>query len=127
MNDTAAVIDVPIGEIRVARGPAVLEANALGSCIAVALYDPFCRVGGMAHVMLPGAAPRKEHAEGRQYRYAKNAVDNLVQNILAAGGRRENLVAFAAGGGNVLGRADDTICADCFQNYVRQRSIGFIE
>ncbi|MBI4669600.1 MAG: hypothetical protein HY747_10555, partial [Elusimicrobia bacterium] len=36
---------------------AILRADAIGSCIAVAAYDSKKRVGAMAHVMLPGSSP----------------------------------------------------------------------
>lgn len=34
----------------------VLITYALGSCIAVVVYDPHARVGGMLHFMLPNAS-----------------------------------------------------------------------
>lgn len=34
----------------VAKSPAVLVAKSLGSCVAIALYDPAVRVGAMASV-----------------------------------------------------------------------------
>ena len=44
---------VNISEIRVAKSPTELICLGLGSCVAVVLYDPKNKIGGLAHVMLP--------------------------------------------------------------------------
>lgn len=99
-------MDVATGELRAARG-GVLRASALGSCIAVVLYDPSTGIGGLAHVMLPGAAPPGRRS-GRT-RYAEQGIEELVAAVAALGARREPLVACIAGGANVLERASDTV------------------
>jgi len=108
----SGIHDVLVGEIHVAAGSAQIVANALGSCIAVVLYEPRHRIGGVTHVMLPGEAPPNEQDGERQYRYAQNAIDGLLERLAGAGAERGNLCAMVAGGGNVLGRSDDTICRD---------------
>ncbi|MBI4669610.1 MAG: hypothetical protein HY747_10605 [Elusimicrobia bacterium] len=50
------IIEVGIGQVKVGR-KAILRADAIGSCIAVAAYDSKKRVGAMAHVMLAGSSP----------------------------------------------------------------------
>ena len=51
-NET--MIMVGLGEVKASKDPdAVLACLGLGSCIAVAVYDPKAKVGGMAHVVLP--------------------------------------------------------------------------
>ena len=37
----------------------VLITYALGSCIGVAVYDPYVTVGGLLHFMLPVIRPKK--------------------------------------------------------------------
>ena len=44
---------VSIAESKIDRAPTVLKAYGLGSCVAVALYDPGTRLGGMGHMLLP--------------------------------------------------------------------------
>lgn len=102
-------IDIATGEVGVASGEAVIVANALGSCVAVIAFAPDVRAGGIAHVMLPGKAPRGYAAE--RFRYAADAIDELLCRLAHYGARRESLAVFLAGGGNVLMRDDDTICA----------------
>lgn len=62
-------IVVGMGEMQVARGAGnVLVCLGLGSCVALCAYDPFTRIGGMAHVVLPhheerDGAPTPKHAD----------------------------------------------------------------
>ncbi|MBU1537971.1 chemotaxis protein CheD [Myxococcota bacterium] len=83
-----------------------LRASAIGSCMAVGIADIKNKVGGLAHILLPGVAPagRKD----RTHLYAGEVLPALVDQIRGLGGER--MVAVIAGGGNVLRRPDDTIC-----------------
>lgn len=49
---------VTIAQVRIDQSPAVLAAYGLGSCVAVALYDPEARIGGLGHLLLPNR-PKK--------------------------------------------------------------------
>jgi chemotaxis protein CheD len=45
---------VKVADFAVARnGDTVIATVGLGSCVAIALYDPATRVGALAHVLLP--------------------------------------------------------------------------
>jgi chemotaxis protein CheD len=68
----------------------------LGSCVAVCLYDVSRAVGGVNHFMLPGAAPAPSP------RYAKDAVEMLITQLVAMGARRSRLEAKLFGGAAVL-------------------------
>ncbi|MBS1241988.1 MAG: hypothetical protein H6R40_1415 [Gemmatimonadetes bacterium] len=93
---TGRPIAVGMAELAVARAPERLAALGLGSCVALALYDPAVRVGGMAHVLLP--APPPGTANPVPGRYAQTAVPLLVAQLEAAGADRGRLVARLAGG-----------------------------
>lgn len=100
-------IDVNTGEVAVSRKGSFLRALALGSCVAVTAYDPICRCAGVAHIMLPGRAP--EHHPDKT-RYAENGIRRLLELMIAEGCRRRSLEVCLVGAGNVLRKADDTIC-----------------
>jgi len=73
--------------------------TVLGSCVAVCLWDPLARKGGMNHIMLPlwngdGLATPK---------YGNIAMEKLLAKVLSIGCRREYLVAKVFGGANVSG------------------------
>ncbi|HEX7090072.1 MAG TPA: chemotaxis protein CheD [Longimicrobiales bacterium] len=91
---------VRVGEARVARPGATLAALGLGSCVAVVLYDPECRVAGLAHVLLPDpSAARHPGAPGR---FATTAVPHLIRLMEAQGAVRERLYARLVGGANMF-------------------------
>lgn len=91
---------VRIGEVRVARGDALLFTIGLGSCVAVALYDDRARIGGLAHVMLP--QPRNGRHEHQQGRFATTAVPRLIELMLAEGATIRNMRARLAGGASMF-------------------------
>ncbi|MBL0940649.1 MAG: chemotaxis protein CheD [Gemmatimonadaceae bacterium] len=47
---------VGIADLAVGAGDLTLYTVGLGSCVAIALHDAECRVGGLAHVLLPHVA-----------------------------------------------------------------------
>jgi chemotaxis protein CheD len=87
------------GELRVAAAPDRLVIHGLGSCVAVFLYDPESRVGGLAHILLPepgaGAAPRAG-------RYATTAITAMIDESLRRGARRAALLAKVTGGSRMF-------------------------
>jgi chemotaxis protein CheD len=99
--------DVQTGEVKIALGTGILSSSAIGSCIAVVAYDKLRHNAGLAHVMLPGRAP--VNAVDR-LRFADDALDELVGRMTTAGSQLADIQLCLAGGGNVLNRADDTIC-----------------
>jgi len=72
----------------------------LGSCVAVVLDDPAARVGGVAHVVLPGGT--RGDRPGQPGRYATSAIPLLVERVVAAGGRRARLRARLIGGATMF-------------------------
>lgn len=86
---------------------AVLVTYALGSCIAVALYDPAARVGGLVHFMLPHSSMSPENAAANPFMCADTAIPLLLKRVLQLGGRRERLVVTAAGGATVAAVGED--------------------
>lgn len=86
---------VKIGELRVAASEGVLYTIGLGSCVAVALYDPRGKIGGLAHVMLPDTTNNGNMAPGR---FAPVAVPMLVDMMVEAGARKRGMYARIAGG-----------------------------
>jgi chemotaxis protein CheD len=88
------------------QSSAVLLAVALGSCLAIVLYDPARKNGAMAHVMLPGKAPAKA-GPGERMKYA--AIDALIEIMANMGSEKDDFCVAIIGGANVLKRENDTI------------------
>jgi len=87
------------GELRVAESPARLSIHGLGSCVAVFVYDPRARVGGMAHVLLPGPPKDPDAPSGR---YATSAVAAVVEESIRLGAKRAALHAKVTGGSRMF-------------------------
>ena len=75
--------------------------TVLGSCVSACLRDRVSGVGGMNHFMLPDGADGDSPVSASM-RYGTYAMEVLINELLKAGARRENLEAKVFGGGNVL-------------------------
>jgi chemotaxis protein CheD len=89
---------VGIAQIVVAKCPERICCMGLGSCIAVFIYDPTTKIGGVAHVLLP-KAPKGTTMRSK---YADTAVKDLLEAVLAKGARREHLRAKLVGGAQMF-------------------------
>ncbi len=76
--------------------------TVLGSCVAACIRDRVTGVGGMNHFMLPGDSADADSPVSTSMRYGTYAMEMLINGLLKAGARRENLEAKVFGGGNVL-------------------------
>ena len=84
------------GEIACASRP-TLVTTVLGSCVAVTLWDPVRRLGGVNHFILPQSRVSDDGA-----RYGDRAMAQLLDEMRALGASRANLEAKVFGGANVL-------------------------
>ncbi|MFP3959725.1 MAG: chemotaxis protein CheD [Spirochaetaceae bacterium] len=85
-----------------ATGDPVLISTVLGSCIAVALYDPKLRFGGLNHFMLPGRLDSTNFMMSETGKYGMFAMELLINELIKMGARKERLRAKVFGGGHVL-------------------------
>lgn len=72
---------------------ATLISTVLGSCVAVCLWDPLTRVGGMNHYLLP---------MGKGLRYGNEAMSRLLEDMTARGASLSRMVAKVFGGACVI-------------------------
>jgi chemotaxis protein CheD len=118
---------VPIGEMVVTdalsqgtQSDEILVAYGLGSCVAVCLYDPVVRVGGMLHALLPtaafltdpashlppfgDAAPASvgERSRANPTKFVDQGVPLLIETLLARGAKRTRLRTYLGGGARML-------------------------
>jgi chemotaxis protein CheD len=89
-------ISLYIGDVAASRSPIVLG-TLLGSCVAVCLYDPVLRAGGMNHILLPSCT-----SGDRGSRSGIHAMELLINELMKLGADRRRLIAKAFGGANVL-------------------------
>jgi chemotaxis receptor (MCP) glutamine deamidase CheD len=91
-------VTIYIGGVHSANQPEVVK-TLLGSCIAVCLYDPTARVGGMNHFMLPNGSGGEA---GNLTRFGVHAMDCLIGAMMKLGGDRRRFMAKIFGGAHVL-------------------------
>ncbi|MGD0731324.1 MAG: chemotaxis protein CheD [Terracidiphilus sp.] len=89
-------ISLHIGDVAASQFPVVID-TLLGSCVAVCMFDPVLRAGGMNHILLP-----KCHAGEKNSRCGIHAMELLINELMKLGGDRRRFIAKAFGGANVL-------------------------
>lgn len=98
---------VTISQVRIDQSPAVLKAYGLGSCVAVALYDPEARIGGLGHLLLPSRP--KKNALGSESKYVDAGILEIVAQLKQAGANQDRLIAKVAGGANMFETSYQTL------------------
>ena len=95
MTEPNKVFILP-GEYFISKQPNVIS-TLLGSCVAVCLYSPQHKFGGMNHFMLP-TSPTNE----RSGKYGDYATAVLLQFMERTLGSLGGLEAIVSGGANVI-------------------------
>jgi chemotaxis protein CheD len=94
---------VGIGDCWVSSDPAdVLITHALGSCIAVTLFDPVVRVAGLLHYMLPESSLDPVKANSNPFLFADTGIPKLFHMAYGKGAVKRRLIVMAAGGARML-------------------------
>jgi chemotaxis protein CheD len=93
-------ISVGVAELKVSDNSDTLVSFGLGSCVAVAIYDPVKKAGGLAHVMLPES--RGQESDTTPGKFADTAVPSLVDKLVALGARRKRLLCKIVGGAQMF-------------------------
>ncbi|HOG16721.1 MAG: Chemoreceptor glutamine deamidase CheD [Syntrophaceae bacterium PtaU1.Bin231] len=101
-----ADIVVGIADLKCSKNKSdVLVTYALGSCIAVAVYDPQMLVGGLLHFMLPDSTLDANKAKDCPGMFADTAIPLLFKSCYALGAEKRRMKVKVAGGASIL---DDT-------------------
>lgn len=94
-------IDVGIGDFKIVGNGHILSVTSLGSCIALILYDPVSKIGGLAHIMLPeNFLFRVEESNPR--RFADTGIALMLKELVAQGVGKSRLKAYVIGGANLF-------------------------
>ncbi len=99
------LIVVGISDCAISAGAGVsLITYALGSCIAMAAWDPVTGAGGLLHIILPESTLNPQKAADNPWMFADTGVPRLVQNLTGRGADPRRLVVRLAGGAQVMDR-----------------------
>jgi chemotaxis protein CheD len=113
-------IIVNMGEGTVERAPMVIASVGLGSCVVLMLYDPGARIGGLAHILLPGSPVRPAGENGQRdrhnpspnqtaYLYADTALAVLFKKMTGMGATSSNIYAMIAGGARMFSDSEPSM------------------
>ncbi|GMT46361.1 MAG: chemoreceptor glutamine deamidase CheD [bacterium] len=106
-TETGATRYVSSGQITTGSRDEIITSSPLGSCVAVVAYDTKNKIGGMAHVMLPGKSYRENRCD--KNKYVCDGINNLLSKLYESGAQNTNIKICLIGGANVLRKKDDLI------------------
>ncbi|WP_226017596.1 chemotaxis protein CheD [Novosphingobium sp. FKTRR1] len=93
-------ITVMQGQALVSSEQNVEFSTVLGSCVALCLFDPDMRIGGMNHFLL-AEPPASASLSAVDEHYGTYLMELLVNQMLGRGARKARLKAHLYGGANV--------------------------
>ena len=95
--------DIGIGHIKITATPGdEIKTYALGSCVAVILYDKKLKIAGMIHIALPDSAVNTEKAQSLPGYFADTGLPVLLKDFKKLGGDRKTTVIKIAGGSSIM-------------------------
>lgn len=98
-----SMLTVGIGEWIVSKNPEdVIKTYALGSCVAVMIYDVKLAVGGMIHIALPEASIDIEKSKRQPGYFADTGLPLMIEEMKKLGCVRMSVRVKIAGGASVM-------------------------
>lgn len=98
----AEIVRVNMSHYYIAKSPVLIETIGLGSCVGIVLFDPYTKIGGMAHCMLPDMSCVKRSANENLSKYVNTAIDKMCDEMIENGAKKKYLWAKLAGGANMF-------------------------
>jgi len=90
---------IAVGDAKISSNPAdTLATYSLGSCIAVCLYDPAVKIGGILHYQLPTAKLDAEKAKKNPFMFADSGINMLYKAMTSMGVTKKFLEVKIVGG-----------------------------
>jgi chemotaxis protein CheD len=94
---------VGMAGLEVSQDPNVLLCTLpLGACLAIAIYDPKVKVGGVLHSLLPASSMDPERALIRPGMFLDTGLEELLARAQRLHATRENLRVFVAGAAQIM-------------------------
>jgi chemotaxis protein CheD len=100
------LIRVGMADYKVGRSPASLISYGLGSCIGIAFYDPFSKIGGLLHIMLPDSSQARSNENPAKF--ADTGIPLMLSDMVSLGAVKNRIVAKIAGGAQMFKFANAT-------------------
>jgi chemotaxis protein CheD len=103
VSSLLADVRVKVADYAVRRGNDIIATIGLGSCVAIALYDPHTRTGGLAHILLPSTSMSRETSNPAKF--PETIVPIMLAEMRALGVTSPTrILAKIAGGASMFGQ-----------------------
>lgn len=110
------------GEFHITTDPdEVLIVYNLCGAIAMMIYDPVAKVGGLLHFPLPDSKPNPDQARERPATFADTGIPLFLRVAVEYGAQKERLVIQAVGGAQT--EAEPKVLQMGKKNYLAMRKI----
>jgi chemotaxis protein CheD len=98
---------VGIGEFAVSNQPGdLIITHALGSCVAICLFDPIADVAGLIHILLPESRINPTRAAEQPAAFADSGIPLLFQAAYKLGAEKKRCVVHLIGGAEITAVKD---------------------
>jgi chemotaxis protein CheD len=105
MRASLSRLVVGIGELVVSNRPDhLIVASALGSCVAVCIWDPSSLVGGLLHFLLPDSRINPARAREQPAVFADAGIPLLLRSASERGLQKARCLVKLIGGAEVAGQ-----------------------
>lgn len=94
------MIKVGMADMNLCTKPDGITTLGLGSCVGIVLYDPYVKIAGLVHVMLPDSTKIKNNSN--KAKFVDTGIDTLIEMMLIKGAKRNALVSKIAGGAQMF-------------------------
>jgi chemotaxis protein CheD len=114
---------VGIGEFALSsQAGEIIVTHALGSCVAVTLWDPETRVAGLLHFLLPDANLGGDRASRQPTAFANPGIPIVLEAAAAMGFEKKRSAIFLVGGASVGGAGGTSVLDIGRRNVLAARS-----
>ncbi|MBI5165518.1 MAG: chemoreceptor glutamine deamidase CheD [Magnetospirillum sp.] len=116
------------GEHYVSTAGQEMIVTVLGSCVSACVWDPALKIGGLNHFMLPDSG--SDVPVDKAMRYGNFAMEELINDLIRRGARRQSLEIKVFGGGNVLSSMGNSSMpigdrnAEFVRRYLREENLA---
>ncbi len=94
------IIEVQMAQTQISEAPAVLVTKGLGSCLGITFFDPFKKIGAMAHPMLPDF--NKARVKSNPSRFVNSVIMYVFEELEKRGCPRSRLEIKMFGGAHMF-------------------------
>lgn len=117
-------VRVGISEFAVSdRAEDMITTAALGSCVAVCVWEPMARIAGLLHFLLPDSKINPARARLEPAAFADSGIPLLFHDMYRLGGQKKRCNVRLVGGAEISGHAPDGILNVGRRNILAARGI----